>query len=90
MLSNKHFLVFFVVTIFFLSFINNNNHFYITIPKGFPNPEIPEDNVLNKERIHLGKKLFFDKILSRDSSISCASCHKPEYAFTDGLKKQLV
>ena len=87
MLSNKHFLVFFVVTIFFLSFINNNNHFYITIPKGFPNPEIPEDNELNKERIHLGKKLFFDKILSRDSSISCASCHKPEYAFTDGLKK---
>ena len=87
MLSNKHFLVFFVVTIFFLSFINNNNHFYITIPKGFPNPEIPEDNELNKERIYLGKKLFFDKILSRDSSISCASCHKPEYAFTDGLKK---
>lgn len=87
MLSNKHFLVFFVVAIFFLSFINNNSHFYITIPKGFPNPEIPEDNELNKERIHLGKKLFFDKILSRDSSISCASCHKPEYAFTDGLKK---
>ena len=87
MLSNKHFFVFFVVTIFFLSFNNNNNHSSITIPKGFPIPEIPEDNKLNKERIHLGKKLFFDKILSRDSSISCASCHKPKYAFTDGLKK---
>jgi len=87
MLSNKHFLGFFVVTTIFLSFINNNNHSYIAIPIGFPIPEIPEDNKLNKERIHLGKKLFFDKILSRDSSISCASCHRPEYAFTDGLKK---
>jgi len=87
MLSNKHFLGFFVVTTIFLSFINNNNHSYITIPIGFPIPEIPEDNKLNKERIYLGKKLFFDKILSRDSSISCASCHRPEYAFTDGLKK---
>jgi cytochrome c peroxidase len=87
MLSNKYFLGFFVVNTIFLSFINNNNHSYIAIPIGFPIPEIPEDNKLNKERIHLGKKLFFDKILSRDSSISCASCHRPEYAFTDGLKK---
>lgn len=31
----------------------------------------------------LGKKLFSEKILSRDSTISCASCHKPEYAFAD-------
>ncbi len=31
----------------------------------------------------LGEKLFFDTILSRDSSVSCASCHKPEHAFAD-------
>jgi cytochrome c peroxidase len=31
----------------------------------------------------LGEKLFFEKALSRDSSISCASCHKPEFAFAD-------
>lgn len=31
----------------------------------------------------LGEKLFFDPILSRDSSISCASCHRPEHAFAD-------
>lgn len=31
----------------------------------------------------LGERLFFDPILSRDSSISCASCHKPEHAFAD-------
>jgi len=33
--------------------------------------------------VQLGEKLFFDPILSRDSSISCASCHKPEHAFAD-------
>ena len=31
----------------------------------------------------LGKMLFFDPILSEDSSVSCASCHKPEFAFAD-------
>lgn len=31
----------------------------------------------------LGKKLFSEKILSQDSTISCASCHKPQYAFAD-------
>jgi Cytochrome c peroxidase len=31
----------------------------------------------------LGKALFFDPILSEDSSISCASCHKPDFAFAD-------
>jgi cytochrome c peroxidase len=31
----------------------------------------------------LGKKLFSEKILSKDSSVSCASCHKPAYAFAD-------
>lgn len=35
-------------------------------------------------RIELGQKLFFDPRLSRDFSLSCASCHKPELAFTDG------
>lgn len=34
-------------------------------------------------REDLGKLLFFDPILSRDSTISCASCHKPEFAFAD-------
>jgi len=36
-----------------------------------------------KQKALLGKKLFSEKILSKDSSISCASCHKPEFAFAD-------
>lgn len=46
----------------------------------------PSDNPISDSKIELGKKLFFDKRLSRDSSISCASCHIPEYAFTDRKK----
>ena len=36
-----------------------------------------------KSKAALGKKLFSEKILSRDSSVSCASCHKPKFAFAD-------
>lgn len=36
-----------------------------------------------KSRAELGKKLFSEKILSKDSSVSCASCHKPAFAFAD-------
>lgn len=34
-------------------------------------------------RVELGKRLFFDPILSKDRTVSCASCHKPEFAFAD-------
>lgn len=47
---------------------------------------IPEDNPLTAEKVELGKLLFFDPRLSRDNTISCASCHKPELAWTDGTK----
>ncbi|GAB5417302.1 MAG: cytochrome-c peroxidase [Crocinitomicaceae bacterium] len=40
-------------------------------------------------RVELGKHLFYDPILSRDSTVSCASCHKQELAFTDGLPKSV-
>ena len=46
-------------------------------------PVFPEDNPLTVEGIALGKKLFFEKKLSKDNSISCASCHKPDKAFND-------
>lgn len=59
--------------------------YILDLPTGFPYPEIPTDNDLTYERIRLGKKLFYDPILSRDSTISCRSCHVPSLAFTDGL-----
>jgi len=55
------------------------------IPKGFPSMEFPENNKFTLERWELGKKLFNEKALSIDSSVSCASCHKPTLAFSDDV-----
>lgn len=43
---------------------------------------LPSEKMVATE-VQLGEKLFFDSILSRDNTISCASCHKPEFAFAD-------
>lgn len=50
---------------------------------GFPNVPWPQDNPPTIEGVALGKRLFFDKSLSLDYSISCASCHHPDRAFSD-------
>jgi cytochrome c peroxidase len=44
---------------------------------------IPDENPLTEEKIALGRKLFFDPILSKDRTISCATCHDPKLGFTD-------
>jgi len=54
-------------------------------PSGFPKPDLPADNVLTKERVALGEKLFHDTILSIDGTISCAACHVVEFAFSDDV-----
>ena len=48
---------------------------------------IPEDNPVTAEKVKLGKKLFGDKLLSRDHSLACKGCHQPKRAFTDGRAK---
>jgi cytochrome c peroxidase len=55
------------------------------VPAGFPQPLLPEDNVLTSEGVALGEKLFFDVRLSGNGTQSCASCHAPERAFSDGV-----
>jgi cytochrome c peroxidase len=59
----------------------------LDIPEIFENnilpPVIPIDNPLTEEGIALGKRLFFDPILSGDGSQACASCHKPQNSFSD-------
>ena len=47
---------------------------------------VPKDNPMSAEKIALGKSLFFDKRLSNDETISCATCHVPAFAFTDRKK----
>lgn len=51
---------------------------------GFPPLISPADNPLTEEGIQLGRHLFYDPILSVDSTMSCASCHNLDLAFTDG------
>jgi cytochrome c peroxidase len=50
-------------------------------------PAIPADNPMSKEKIELGKKLFFDPRLSKSSKISCNSCHNVMKAGDDGLPR---
>ena len=45
---------------------------------------VPEDNPLLVTKVALGRRLFFDSLLSRDETRACASCHDPRRAFTDG------
>lgn len=57
----------------------------IVVPSGFPSPEIPVDNLITKEGVELGRRLFYDQRLSIDGSMSCASCHLQDMNFTDQL-----
>lgn len=45
---------------------------------------VPKDNPMTKKKIELGRLLFFDKRLSKNDTIACATCHIPALAFTDG------
>jgi len=58
----------------------------LNIPLGLKKEStvIPDDNPLTKEKVELGKLLFFDRRLSMNDIIACASCHIPSLAFTDG------
>ncbi len=52
-------------------------------PLGLPKVQWPEDNRYSAAKAELGRLLYFDKRLSHDGTVSCASCHAPEKAFTD-------
>jgi cytochrome c peroxidase len=54
-----------------------------------PKLEIPADNPQSPQKVALGKRLFFDKDLSGDHSLSCASCHDPAKSFSDGRPRAL-
>ena len=53
-------------------------------PLGLPPVQWPEDNPYSAAKVELGRFLYFDKRLSSDSTVSCASCHAPEKGFGDG------
>lgn len=52
-----------------------------TVPLGLPDRPATPDNPLTAARVELGRKLFFDPILSADNTVACATCHRPEHGF---------
>ncbi len=63
--------------------ISYGTPYTLQVPSGFPQANTPADNPMTVEGIRLGRFLFYEKALSDDQSISCASCHMQERAFTD-------
>lgn len=55
-------------------------------PLGLPVLPIPADNQPTAETIALGRRLFYDNRLSKDNTVSCASCHNPKLGFADGMQ----
>ncbi|MBV6433035.1 MAG: Cytochrome c551 peroxidase [Bryobacteraceae bacterium] len=57
----------------------------VTAPLGLDSYlPVPEDNPITREKAALGRALFHEKMLSRDRTVACASCHEEEKAFSDG------
>ncbi len=63
--------------------------FRFTMSATFPIPDLPRDNPLIEERVNLGRALFNETALSRDGTLSCASCHVENFAFTDARRFSL-
>ncbi len=56
----------------------------LEVPLGLLPLRFPADNPYTVEKRELGRLLYYDKRLSADGTVACASCHAPEHAFTDG------
>ncbi len=57
--------------------------FQVEVPLGLPPLPVPEDNPMTEAKVELGKLLYFDPRLSADGTLSCATCHDPEMAWTE-------
>lgn len=61
----------------------------VAMPNYFGSPARPGDQKVYPRVVDLGRHLFFEKALSQDRSISCASCHDPNMGFSDGRSRSL-
>ena len=68
------------------SSIPQGSPYDLDLPFFAPDMPIPDDNQLTEEGVELGRYLFWEKNMSRDSSMSCGSCHFPSSAFSDTSK----
>jgi cytochrome c peroxidase len=61
----------------------NPQPYTIAKPSFFPEVPVPADNPMTVDGVQLGRRLFYDPILSADGTMSCSSCHLPAGSFTD-------
>lgn len=67
----------------------------LKVPSGLPPLPVPEDNPMTAAKVELGKMLYFDKRLSKDGTVACATCHDPQKAWAEheptskGIKGQV-
>lgn len=54
------------------------------VPAGLKPPKVPQDNPMTAEKVALGKQLYFETRLSKDNTMSCATCHDPAKGFSNG------
>jgi cytochrome c peroxidase len=60
------------------------------IPRGLEaDRRIPKDNALTEAKVQLGRRLFFDPILSADGTVSCATCHRPDHGFASPTQQAI-
>lgn len=59
----------------------------VEVPAGFDPVPIPAHNPLTPAKVELGRRLFEEPLLSRTRDVSCASCHRADIAFTDGVAR---
>jgi cytochrome c peroxidase len=80
----KYYLLLTIISVVGFSFSNQfTTPLYLEIPQGWPQPKYDfKKNPLTEEGFQLGRNLFYDPIISRDSTISCASCHFQATGFT--------
>lgn len=76
---------FLLITVIIFAFSSGKQPVIDPLPDYFPTMKQPEGNELTEVRVQLGRHLFYDPILSSDSTISCASCHKQSLAFADSV-----
>lgn len=64
----------------------NPTAYELIVPQGFPDILIPDENPMTEEGVALGRRLFYDPILSADDSQSCASCHIQSHGFAERIR----
>lgn len=64
--------------------IYNPTDYQLNVPNWLPKPVVPAENPMTVEGVELGRRLFYDPILSSNGQMSCATCHQQSKAFTDG------